>query len=192
MILSDLSPSATPINPLTHDPARTVQFFFKMSLRSRIAEDPYYRFKSAFEIAVAADLGVKIDVNQASVDDWLRLPGISIHQARQLVTLSQAGVAFYSISDLVAALNIPIERLQWLAPVLSFQYYDRQSALPSVKLDRATAAELSQIPHISPELAAEIISQRESGGKFTDLVNFQQRLGLSGEAIGQLMHYLRF
>ena len=61
-----------------------------MSLRSRIIEDPYYRFKSAFEIAVAADLGVKIDVNQANVDDWLRLPGISIHQARQLVALSQA------------------------------------------------------------------------------------------------------
>jgi DNA uptake protein ComE-like DNA-binding protein len=183
---------ATPISPLTHDSSRTVQFFFKMSLRSRIAEDPYYRFKSAFEIAVAADLGVKIDVNQASVDDWLRLPGISIHQARQLVALSQAGVAFYSISDLAAALNIPIARLQWLAPVLSFQYYDRQSALPAVKLDRATAAELAQIPEISPELATEIIAQRESGGNFTDLVNFQQRLGLSGETIGQLMHYLRF
>ncbi len=163
-----------------------------MSLRSRIIEDPYYRFKSAFEIAVAADLGVKIDVNQANVDDWLRLPGISIHQARQLVALSQAGVAFYSISDLVAALNIPLERLQWLAPVLSFQYYDSDLALPSVSVNRSTAAELIQIAGISPELATEIVSQREQSGKFTDLVNFQQRLGLSGESIGELMHYLRF
>ena len=163
-----------------------------MSLRSRIIEDPYYRFKSAFEIAVAADLGVKIDVNQANVDDWLRLPGISIHQARQLVALSQAGVAFYSISDLVAALNIPLERLQWLAPVLSFQYYDRESALPSVSVNRSTVAELIQISQISPELATEIVTEREQGGNFTDLVNFQQRLGLSGELIGALMHYLRF
>jgi DNA uptake protein ComE-like DNA-binding protein len=163
-----------------------------MSLRSRIAEDPYYRFKSAFEIAVAADLGVTIDVNQANVDDWLRLPGISIHQARQLVALSQAGVAFYSISDLAAALNIPIARLQWLAPVLSFQYYDRGNALPSVHLDRATIAELAQIPEVSPELAAQIVAHRERDGKFTDLVNFQQRLGLSGETIGRLMHYLQF
>ena len=163
-----------------------------MSLRSRITEDPYYRFKTAFEIAVAADLGVRIDVNQASVDDWLRLPGISIHQARQLVALSQAGVAFYAISDLAAALNMPLPRLQWLAPVLSFQYYDRSAALPSVAIDRATADELAQIPQISPELAAEIIAEREQGGKFTDLVNFQQRLKLSGESIGQLMHYLQF
>jgi DNA uptake protein ComE-like DNA-binding protein len=176
---------------LTHDPARTVQFFFKMSLRSRIAEDPYYRFKSAFEIAVAADLGVQIDVNQANVDDWLRLPGISIHQARQLVALSQAGVAFYSISDLAAALNIPIARLQWLAPVLSFQYYDRALALPSAKINLANVDELAQIPQISPELATEIIAHRDRDGKFTDLVNFQQRLGLSGEVITQLMHYLQ-
>jgi DNA uptake protein ComE-like DNA-binding protein len=177
---------------LTHDPARTVQFFFKMSLRSRILEDPYYRFKSAFEIAVAADLGIKIDVNQANIDDWLRLPGISIHQARQLVALSQAGVPFYSISDLVAALNIPIARLQWLAPVLSFQYYDPVAALPSVSVNRSTVAELVQIPQISTELAAEIVNQREQGGNFTNLVNFQQRLGLSGELIGELMHYFQF
>jgi DNA uptake protein ComE-like DNA-binding protein len=163
-----------------------------MSLRSRIIEDPYYRFKSAFEIAVAADLGVTIDVNQASVDDWLRLPGISIHQARQLVTLSQAGVAFYSISDLAAALNLPLQRLQWLAPVLSFQYYDPAVALPCVRLDRATVDELAQIPQISAELAVEIVSQREQGGNFKDLVDFQQRLGLSGQSIGELMHYLQF
>jgi DNA uptake protein ComE-like DNA-binding protein len=189
---SNLKPIPYPLNNLTHDPTRTVQFFFKMSLRSRIIEDPYYRFKSAFEIAVAADLGVQIDVNQASVDDWLRLPGISIHQARQLVTLSEAGVAFYSISDLAAALNIPLQRLQWLAPVLSFQYYDPTLALPSVQINRSTVAELVQIPQISPELATEIISQREQGGNFTDLVNFQQRLGLSGELIGTLMHYFQF
>jgi DNA uptake protein ComE-like DNA-binding protein len=177
---------------MAHDPTQTVKFLLKMSLRSRISEDPYYRFRSAVEIAIAADLGVKIDVNQAGVDDWLRLPGISIHQARQLVALSQAGVAFYSISDLVAALNIPISRLQWLAPVLSFQYYDRSAALPSVGINHATAAELVQIPQISPALASEIVAQREREGQFTDLINLQQRLGLSGELLGALMHYLKF
>jgi DNA uptake protein ComE-like DNA-binding protein len=177
---------------MTHDPTKTVSLLLKMSMRSRIQEDPYYRFKSAFDIAVAADLGVQIDVNQASIDDWLRLPGISIHQARQLVTLSKAGVAFYSISDLAAALNIPSSRLQWLAPVLSFQYYDRSLDLPAIKINQATAIELAQIPKVTPELATIIIDRRDRDGKFTDLVNFQQRLELSGELIGELMHYLQF
>lgn len=177
---------------MEHDPTQTVQFLLKMSLRSRIIEDPYYRFQSQFEIAVAADLGVKIDVNQAGVDDWLRLPGISIHQARQLVTLSQAGVAFYSISDLAAVLNLPIQRLQWLAPILSFQYYDRSLDLPSIQINQATVAELVKIPNLTPELALEIVNSREQSGNFTDLVNLQQRLELAGELIRDLMHYLKF
>jgi len=52
-------------------------------------------------IAVAA-LGIQIDVNQASVD-WLRLPGLSIHQAR--VELCRSGVQFYCLEDIAAALN---------------------------------------------------------------------------------------
>jgi DNA uptake protein ComE-like DNA-binding protein len=163
-----------------------------MSLRSRIQEDPYYRFQSAFDIALAADLGITIDVNQATIDDWLRLPGISIHQARQLVTLSRAGVPFYSISDLAAALNIPVSRLQWLAPILSFQYYDESESLPSIKINQATVGELLQIPQISPGLAQDIVIQREQHGNFTNLVNFQQRMGLSGRSIGELMHYIQF
>jgi DNA uptake protein ComE-like DNA-binding protein len=163
-----------------------------MSLRSRIQEDPYYRFQSAFDIALAADLGITIDVNQASIDDWLRLPGISIHQARQMVTLSKAGVPFYSISDLAAALNIPQSRLQWLAPILSFQYYDESEILPAIKINQATVVDLLQIPHISPGLAEDIAIERNQNGNFTNLVNFQQRMRLSGRSIGELMHYLQF
>jgi DNA uptake protein ComE-like DNA-binding protein len=163
-----------------------------MSLRSRIQEDPYYRFQSAFDIALAADLGITIDVNQATIDDWLRLPGISIHQARQLVTLSRSGVPFYSISDLAAALNVPLSRLQWLAPILSFQYYDEAESLPSIKINQATVGDLLQIPQISPGLAQDIVIQREQHGNFTNLVNFQQRMGLSGKSIGELMHYIQF
>ncbi|MGB7440454.1 MAG: ComEA family DNA-binding protein, partial [Coleofasciculaceae cyanobacterium] len=48
------------------------------SIRVRLENDPYYRLQSVQEIAVAAALGIKIDVNRAGVDDWLRLPGISI------------------------------------------------------------------------------------------------------------------
>src|SRR4028119_2001991 len=94
-----LSPTARP-NPNGH------------LIRARIQNDPYYRMQSAQEIAIAAQLGIKIDVNQASVDDWLRLPGISIHQARSLVELSVAGVPFYSIEDIAAALSMPAQRLK--------------------------------------------------------------------------------
>jgi DNA uptake protein ComE-like DNA-binding protein len=162
-----------------------------MSLKSRILADPYYRFQSGFEIAVGAELGVKIDVNRATIDDWLRLPGISIHQARSLVRLSEAGVPFYALVDVAAALDLPLHRLEPLEPILSFQYYPPELALPSVKLDRATESELVSIPGIDEDLARSIVENRSQFGKFIDLVDFQQRLGLSGKSIGDLMHYLK-
>lgn len=163
-----------------------------MSLRSRILEDPYYRFKSGFELAVAAELGIRIDVNQATVDDWLRLPGISIHQARTLMKLSQAGIPFYSIADIAAALNLPVTRLQPLVPVLSFQYYHEELKLPGVNPNQASMTELLAIPGVDANLAEAIVCDRDVLGKYTDLLNLQQRLRLPGELVGELMHYFRF
>ncbi|MEM0981135.1 MAG: hypothetical protein AAGH78_12785, partial [Cyanobacteria bacterium P01_H01_bin.58] len=65
--------------------------------RQRLQHDPLARLQSAAEVPIAVALGIRIDVNQATVDEWLRLPVLSIHQARTLTTLSQRGVAFYCI-----------------------------------------------------------------------------------------------
>ena len=73
---------------------------------------------------MAAHLGVRIDVNRAAVDDWLRLPGLSIHQARNLVELSRVGVRFYCIEDMAAALSISVHRLKYLEVILNFSYYE--------------------------------------------------------------------
>ena len=97
--------------------------FFHAHLR-----DPYYRFRSIQELQTAARMGVRIDVNQASVDDWLRLPGLSIHQARTLVSLNQTGVLFHCLEDVAHALKVPLPRLQPLAPILQFCYYERNES----------------------------------------------------------------
>ena len=48
----------------------------RQSLKRRILNDPFYRFQSLEEVAIAVELGIKIEVNQATVDEWLRLPEI--------------------------------------------------------------------------------------------------------------------
>jgi DNA uptake protein ComE-like DNA-binding protein len=80
----------------------------KAPLRVKLLNDPYYRLQSLEEVRVAAELGIYIDVNQAGVDDWLRLPGLSIHQARSLTALTQSGVQLHCLEDLAAALNLPV------------------------------------------------------------------------------------
>ena len=165
-----------------------------VSIRAKIQNDPYHRLQSMAEVAAAAELGVKIEVNQASVDDWLRLPGISIHQARSLVELSDGGVQFYCIEDLAATLNLPLPRLKPLEPLLNFSYYDPESLSTPKRVNPNTASleELAQIPILETALAQAMVQNRLAHGNYGNLADLQQRLSLSSQLTSQLMHYLQF
>jgi DNA uptake protein ComE-like DNA-binding protein len=167
--------------------------FQLQAIRNRLLNDPYYRLQSNEEIAIAAALGIRIDVNQANVDDWLRLPGLSIHQARSLVELCRSGVQFYCVEDIAAALNLPLQRLKPLEPILKFCYYD-DSVSPNQRINPniATVESLAQIPFMELALAQAVVENRARCGRYRNLVDFQRRLSLPGHLITQLMHYLCF
>ncbi len=164
-------------------------------LRTKLLNDPYYRLKSGEEIAIAVELGIRIDANQATVDDWLRLPGLSIHQARTLVELAETGVKFYCIEDLAAALSLPAQRLKPLEIILIFGYYNDES-LDSITYvvnpNTATIDSLLKVPFVDASLAQAVIDNRSEEGPYRNLVDLQKRLNLSGETLAQLMYYLRF
>ncbi|MDJ0718501.1 MAG: ComEA family DNA-binding protein [Prochloraceae cyanobacterium] len=163
-------------------------------IRAKIINDPYYRFQSLAEIDVAAELGIQIDVNRASVDDWLRLPGFSIHQARSLVDLTNTGIQFLCLEDLASAIGISIARLKPLEPVLAFSYYDPQSALnpPRLNPNLATVEQLAEIPFLEETVAIEIVENRDRNGTYRNLADLQRRLALKSELVAQLMQYLQF
>lgn len=171
--------------------------YFKQQInpiRRKISSDPYYRLKNLEEVAIAAELGLKIDVNTATVDDWLRLPGLSIHQAQMLVKLTNNGLQFLSIEDIAAALNIHPQRLKPLTPLLDFCYYSQESLLTPQKINvnLATEEELLPIPLLDQELITRIIIDREQKGIYKNLADFQHRLGLNSQLIAQLMYYLQW
>lgn len=177
------------------------RFLFKSAARPLLLgsaegrlRDPYYRFQSVAEVTEAARLGVKLDVNQAGVDDWLRLPGLSIHQARLLVGLTQNGVQFYALEDVARALAMPVQRLQPLAVILQFCYYDRgcAQAVTQVHLNSAGLEQLIALPGMTPSLARGMIRDRILHGPYKNIGDLQQRLTLSGSLIQDLLPYLRF
>lgn len=167
---------------------------YRRSLQAKILNDPYYRFQSAAEIAIAAELGIQIDANQASVDDWLRLPGISIHQARTLVELVGNGMQFLCLEDLAAALSVPVGRLKPLAPILYFCYYEADSFLSPQRVNPNFASweELAQIPLVELALAKVIVKEREERGNYRNLADLQRRIALDSKLVSQLMYYLQF
>lgn len=164
------------------------------SLAERLRNNPYYRLQTNEEIRIAAKLGVKIDVNQAGIDDWLRLPGISIHQARSLVQLTRAGVHFYCVEDLAAVLNQPVQRIRPLEPILDFCYYEAESlqAVKQVNANTATEAVLIQVPVVDLYLARAIVQNRVAKGPYRNLADLQQRLALPAMLTTELLHYLKF
>ncbi len=166
----------------------------RRSIQNRIVNNPYYRLQSIEEIAVAAELGMKIDVNQATVDDWLKLPGLSIHQARSLANLTVNGVQFHSLEDIAAVLSLPVGKLKYLEPLLNFYYYDKDSIYSPTQINpnQVSAEILSQIPVIDLDLAIAIVQNRDRFGLYRNLADLQQRLTLSSQLTGQLIPYLRF
>ena len=162
-------------------------------LRSRLLQDPYYRLQSYEEVKLAAALGIYIDANLAGVDDWLRLPGISIHQARSLTALTQAGVPFHCLEDVAAALGLPVARLRPLESVLRFCYYDADSVctIQLTLVNTASVEQLARVPGIDLFLARAIVSERRSG-PFRHLADLQQRLSIAPALTAELLHYLRF
>ncbi|MBW4672354.1 MAG: ComEA family DNA-binding protein [Cyanomargarita calcarea GSE-NOS-MK-12-04C] len=164
-------------------------------LRANLLSNPYHRLQSGEEIAIAVELGIRIDANQAVVDDWLRLPGLSIHQAQSLVEISRTGVKYYCIEDIAAALNMSVQRLKPLERIIDFSYYDEEALSNPTQLinpNQATLEALMRVPFIDSSLAEAVVQNRASEGYFRSLVDFQQRLSLTPDAIAQLMYYLRF
>jgi len=168
--------------------------FRRQVLKRRLQADPFYRFQSLEDVAIAGELGIKIEVNQATVDEWLRLPGLSIHQARQLVELTGLGMQFLAMEDLAAALNIPVQQIKFWSPVLSFTYADPDSLLAPAKtaINQANLDQLLAIPFISPAIAENLLHNRDQRGPYRNLADLQKRLHLPLELISQLLHYLQF
>jgi DNA uptake protein ComE-like DNA-binding protein len=162
-------------------------------LYRRLQREPFYRFQSFEELRLAASWGLHIEANTASIDDWLRLPGISIHQARALTQLSATGLSLTCLEDVAAALGVPLQQVNDWGAVLQFCYYERSHSLEPIAIDvnTATAAQLSTVPAIDAFLGRAIVHYRQAA-PYRDLADLQQRLRLNTQITAELLHYLRF
>ena len=136
-------------------------------LELRLRQQPQHRLRSADEAQHAAALGWRLDVNRASTDDWLRLPGIQPGQVDLLLRLQQGGV---QLSDGLPASPAP-SRLD---------------------LNRSSAAQLEQqLPQLTAERRARLLRERQRQ-PFQDLADLQQRLQLPPALVEELIGRVRF
>ena len=163
-------------------------------VKKKLAQDSYYRFRSADEVRLGVQSGLQIDANRATVDDWLRLPGISIHQARSLVELSRSGTPLTCWEDVAAVTGIGVQQLEAFGNAVQFYYYDPDSAIAPqpLSVNQATVQQLSAIPAMDTTLAEQLVYGRQRFGPYRDWLDLKQRLQLSPQVISALLHYLQF
>jgi DNA uptake protein ComE-like DNA-binding protein len=166
----------------------------RQAIVKKIQANSYYRFQSDLEINIAAELGIKIDANLASVDDWLRLPGISITQARSLVEITNSGIHFLCLEDLASALGVSVLKIQSWQPILYFAYYASDSFYFPAKINpnNASLNQLQTIPNLDSTTAKKIITDRENNGNYRHIADLQKRLNLTSDFAYHLMAYFQF
>jgi len=129
-----------------------------------------------------------MEVNRASREQWLQLPGCSDDTADLLLRLQQGGVQFSSVEELFRLLELPEQQRRSWEPHLIVHWHGDappQPAAAPLDLNNASADELEQLRWPEQRLQG-LLRERRRGG-FRDLADLQERLCLPASAIEALI-----
>ena len=137
--------------------------------------------------------GWVMDVNRASHDQWLQLPGCSQDTADLLVRLQQGGVQFACADDLFRLLELPSDLVRLWTPHLVFQWHGDappQQKVAPLDLNNASTDQLALLGWPEQRLANLMRERRRSG--FKDLADLQERLCLPASSVEALIGRVSF
>jgi DNA uptake protein ComE-like DNA-binding protein len=111
-----------------------------------------------------------LDINQAGLDAWMRLPGIGEKRARQLVHYRERLGGFVAVGQVAEVYSIPDSVFQAIRGRLSLD----GSPIRQINLNRATVEELDAHPYFSPKQAQLIVRYREQHGPYDSAEGLQK------------------
>jgi DNA uptake protein ComE-like DNA-binding protein len=161
--------------------------------RINLLQNPQQRLTSEQQMLTARELGMSIDINRCSVDDLLRLPGVTLLEARRIVEIRRSGGPYFSADELQERTDVSWEKIRRLQSMLQFRYYEQKSALPVlIDVNSATATQIGQLEGIESDLAGRIVQERDLRGDFADIIDLRDRLNLPARIIARLMNRITF
>ncbi|MEB3350437.1 MAG: hypothetical protein VKO00_10505 [Cyanobacteriota bacterium] len=163
-------------------------------LALRLRQQPSAPLRDAREVARAAALGWRLDVNRATRADWLRLPGCLPQQADLLQRLRDGGVQLSGPDDLQRLLELDADTVAAWLPLLEFRWYGEPPASVTpgpLPLNRADARQLEQQLGLSSERLGRLLRERRRA-PFRDLADLQQRLQLPPQVVEQWIGRVQF
>lgn len=133
----------------------------------------------------------------ASLDDLTRVPGIGPATAERLAPHldlpEETAASMTSVADRVGRSPVGGETLQIgrAAEAASGADGGETDAIPVVDPNRASAAELEQLPGIGPVIADRIVAFRDSAGPFRATSDLERVSGIGPATIERIAPHLR-
>ncbi len=137
-------------------------------------------------LLIAANKG-KIDINSCSKNDLVYSLGLPIVYANDIDRLRNEGYIFTHIEELGEVAGVPESYLPKIEPLVTFSYDINKETdvswrrLNSLGLEELIACELE------PELARQIIAEREASGSFESVIDVTKRTGIPLSAYRHLI-----
>lgn len=119
-----------------------------------------------------------VDINRASLEAWMTLPGIGEIRARQLVNYREKLGGFRSMEQIREMTGLPDSVFQGIRPFLGLSAPE----IKKINLNTASVADLDAHPYISKRQAELIVAYREHHGAFASPEDIARMRAFSDQA----------
>jgi len=155
-----------------------------------IKDSTYYPTKTAFvkddyKSKEKAEV-VMVDINTASVEELVKLPGIGEFYAKKIIEYREKLGGYHTAEQLLELWKFDQEKLDKLNGKISIKSTD----VVKLNVNTATAEEFAKHPYISWNVANSIVKMRAKFEKYTDLNQLLQSELISKELLAKLRPYL--
>lgn len=130
---------------------------------------------------------VRVDVNQATVDDWQKLKGIGPYYAKKIVNFRDKLGGFYTIEQIGTTYGLKDSTFQLVKPFL-----DLSPVFRKIEINRVGIDELKKHPYIKWQQAKVVVKYRENHGAFDTIYDLGKVGVFSEDDLSKLKPYLEY
>ncbi|MFN4190251.1 MAG: ComEA family DNA-binding protein [Pseudothermotoga sp.] len=133
-----------------------------------------------------------IDINSASYEDLLQIPGIGPAKAKAIIQFREQSGPFRTIDDLVKVSGIGKVTAQRISSYVKLEGLPQPVGIKRININSAGLEELLELPGIGEVKATEIIKFREQKGPFKKPEDLLQVPGIGPKTLEKIKDMIVF
>ncbi|NJK67679.1 MAG: hypothetical protein HC789_09170 [Microcoleus sp. CSU_2_2] len=125
-----------------------------------------------------ANVRGKIDINECTKDDMVRILGLPIVYANDIESLQNEGYIFTHAEELSEIAGVPESHVRRIAPMICLSYnYQKEARLTWKRLNILSPEELIQ-SGLDRVVAEKIVRERQIKGEYKSVIDVKRRTGI--------------